>query len=346
MTPVLDRPRALPTGWTEAEWEALIAALTRRRFIAGSLALGVVTFLPGCGDDDPASIPAGTTTPATRTIETANGPVEIPTTPKRVVCVINYAMHDLFDLDFEPIGVPDGFADDVLPKYAGSYQKIAKVGPWNAIDVEKVAALNPDLILGLDSDWNEPIYDKLRGIAPTALFKLAGTSDWAAVAAEFAGAVGRTKQLDALKQQYQDRAASIHSTYSSVLDEARWAIVTAPPSGWVTWFPDSSGGQVLAAAGVQFSSIAAGKTGNYQELSIEQLDLLADADAIAVYDNPGSPNPNVQKLKQQPAWALLKAAKNDHVYALPQLFPYSYGNALALLDQLEEALKSLKGGQA
>jgi hypothetical protein len=46
---------------------------------------------------------------------------------------------------------------------------------------------------------------------------------------------------------------------------------------------------VLSAAGARFTQAVAGKRGNYAELSVERMDRIADADAIAVYaENDGS----------------------------------------------------------
>jgi iron complex transport system substrate-binding protein len=109
----------------------------------------------------------------------------------------------------------------------------------------------------------------------------------------------------------------------------------------VLWYPDSSAGQVLRSAGLRFSKAGAGKTGNYKELSFEKLDLIADADAIAVYaDRLGEPR--LKELTSQPTWKRLPAVRAGHVYAFNQLFPYSYGDASTLLHQFETALGRLR----
>jgi iron complex transport system substrate-binding protein len=313
--------------------------VTRRELLTIAV---TAAFLAACGEDkEEAPSPEATT----RTIDTAKGQVTIPVSPERVICVINYAMHALFSLGFNPIGVPDGFASAVLPEHAALYEATAKVGPWNQIDLEKVAGLNPDLILGLDIEWNTPIYDRLAAIAPTALFTLTGTSDWAWVTAEFAGAVGRTKELEALETQYRDRVASIRSTYAEILGSTRWAIANEFQGGWVLWYPDSSGGQVMTDAGVQLAVAAAGRSGNFSQLSHEQINELADADVIVIRSSsPTGFAVNTQAWIDQPAFKLLKAARDGHVYPLTRLFPYSYRDALALLDEVEGILSKLRNG--
>lgn len=333
----LDYPSTIPADWTPAEWETLIAALTRRKLLGGGLALGALSVLAACGGS-----PATATAPTTRQVDTPRGKVTIPVNPQRVVAVINYAMHDLFDIGFNPIGIPDGFASAVLPEFSALYQKTEKVGHWNQLDLEKIAALKPDLILGIDSDLNAPLYDRLKAIAPTALFSLVGTSDWTKVAAEFADAVGRTSQFATLKKQYQDRAAALRATYADQLKGRPWAIVTAPVGKWVLWYPDSSAGQVLGDIGVQFVGAAAGKTGNYKEFSYEQLETIADAAVIVTSGTKENVSAGIKAMMDQATFKALNATKAGHVYPLPQLFPYSYKVAMALLDQAEEVLRQLK----
>lgn len=298
--------------------------------------------LAACGGDS-AKPPSPAS--ATVAIDTARGSVEIPVRPERVVCVVNYAMHALFSLGFNPIGVPDGFAGVVLPEHAALYAATGKVGPWNQIDLERVAALKPDLILGLEIEWNAPLYDRLTAIAPTVLFPLTGTGDWVQVTEAFAGVVGRASELAALKTRYHERAAAIRSTYAGVLGTARWAIANEFQSGWVLWYPDSSGGQALTEAGVQFAAGAAGKTGNFGQLSYEQIDQLAGADVVLVRANSATTfNASTRALLEQPAFKLLKAATAGHVYPVAGLFPMSYAHALALLDELEAILRKLQAG--
>lgn len=335
MTSLRDQP-VLDLSYRSSEWERIVASLTRRQLIERGAGLGAAALLARSGTALAALEETGV-----RTIQTAKGPVRIPTHPTRIVCVANYPMENLFDFGVKPVGVPGSLDGESLPRFAAEYKALPKVGSFDQISVEKVAALHPDLILGLDFPFNTPLYKNLSAIAPTVLFALPGTSAWATVAARFADAVGHTPTLERLRRAYRTSAASIRSDYSRTLAETRWAIVTTPKGEWVLWYPDSSGGQVLRSAGARFSKAAAGKTGNYRELSFEQLDAIADADAIAVYANTLH-DPRLAQLTSEATWKQLPAVKAGNVFAFNQLFPYSYGDASVLLHQFEAALKKLR----
>lgn len=200
MATVLEKPVVAPNGWTTAEWEELVNALTRRRFITGALGLGALAVLPACGDEE--ADPTATAEPTTRVIESALGLVEIPIRPERVVCVDIYPMNALFDVGFTPAGVSDNLTDFVPTQFAALYGSVTKVGTLVELDLELVAALSPDLILGLDY-LDDAVYASLSAIAPTALFSgQPGGANWEQVLGQFADAVGRTAEVAALRQQY------------------------------------------------------------------------------------------------------------------------------------------------
>ncbi|MGE0228714.1 MAG: ABC transporter substrate-binding protein [Dehalococcoidia bacterium] len=328
MTPVLT-PAAPVVGPIEDA--------TRREFVrlvGGGAFAGVI--LVACGQDD-----GEDEVPATRTIETAFGPVAIPTRPERVVTVVNYAMNALFSLGVTPAGVPDGFEASVLPSEVEMYRAAPKVGPWNEIDVEQVAALNPDLILGLDIEWNTPLREALSATAPTALFALEGTSDWAKVTEQYADAMGLLDEFDVLEQRYHGRAAEVRASHETVLASTRFAIANEFQQGWVLWYPDSSGAQVLAETGIQFFDEAAGKTGNYEAFSLEQVNKLEGANAILIRSTGGTLSENTQAFLALDVVRKLPAVVAGRVFPIANLFPTSYTQALALVEEAADLLGQL-----
>lgn len=311
--------------------------LTRRRLVERAAGLGAAALLGG----DLASTAFAAT--GRRTIATTQGPVSIPVQPKRVVTVDWYSLPILLDLGYRPIGVPTELADGLLPEYRALYRRLPKIGSVGQPKLEQIAALQPDLIVGLDQ-FNATLYPKLSGIAPTALFRWQSSGDWLALARSVAGAVGRTGKERALERAYRARAAAIRSRHAKTLAATRWDVATGGTYNGKAvaylWHANSDTGTILAAAGVRFARASAGKvSGGVTGVSFEQLDRLHDADVIVVEGTAsGAVGPYSKPLVGQPTFKLLPAARAGHVYPLAQIFPSSYRQALALLDEVDRVL--------
>jgi iron-siderophore transport system substrate-binding protein len=140
------------------------------RPVAALVAL-LALLLAACGSggsDAPAAAPA----PGFPvTIPHAFGQTTVPTTPQRVVTVGYNDADFALALGTVPVGVRDfiGAFDETTRPWAQQALNGARpemVG-GNEIDIEKVASLQPDLILGVYSYMDRATYDRLSRIAPT-----------------------------------------------------------------------------------------------------------------------------------------------------------------------------------
>src|SRR3712207_5644222 len=139
--------------------------------------------LAACGgsEDDSASVveasPSSDAFPVT--IENEFGTTEIPAEPQRVVTVGFNDQDFVLALGVTPVGERENlgeydattrpWAQELLPA-----EDIPTVG-GEEINLEAVAALEPDLIVGVYSFMDRAVYDQLSGIAPT----LAQTDEYA-----------------------------------------------------------------------------------------------------------------------------------------------------------------------
>ncbi|MEJ2885641.1 iron-siderophore ABC transporter substrate-binding protein [Actinomycetospora aeridis] len=145
--------------------------MTLRVRFAAALAAVLALLLAGCGSggDEPAPGAAAPGFPVT--VDHAFGRTTVPDRPARVVTVgYNDADHVLA-LGTVPVGVRDfiGAFDETTRPWAMQALNGARpeqVG-GNEIDIEKVASLQPDLVLGVYSDMDRATYDRLSQIAPT-----------------------------------------------------------------------------------------------------------------------------------------------------------------------------------
>ncbi len=317
-----------------------IEDVTRRTLITGAFAAAL---LAACGGDDEDEGPEASPTPATRSIETAKGPVEVPTKPQRVVCIHMYPAYDLLDLGFKPVGVPQLPAASIRPLYTSDFQGATTVGSVAEPDPEKIASLAPDLILGLITPAIDQIYARLSAIAPTVLLQATpATANWEELVRRFADAASVGDDASALQKQFEDRAASLKTSRASVLAAKKGAIIQARGTEWYVFLPDSSHGAIMAKAGVRFTSNASGQTGAYKALTYEQIGELQEADFIlASATADGQIDADTKALIGQPGFDLLPAAKAGKVFPARWIFPTSYKQALAFLDELDAVLKSL-----
>ncbi len=201
----------------------------RLRFL-GNLALAgsVVLAAAGCGEDgEPAasSGPGSVSSPAREAafpvaIEHKYGSTEIPDEPERVVS-LGFQEHDsIFALGVEPVAVRYwyGDEDDVVFGWAGDAAGDADPEILNMpeLNVEKVAALDPDLILGVYSGITEDEYATLSQIAPTVAqpgeFVDYGTP-WQDSTRMIGAALGRSAQADVLVQDVEDRFEAVRESH-------------------------------------------------------------------------------------------------------------------------------------
>lgn len=142
---------------------------TRREFLAG--AGGLLVFgLAGCGGG--AGGASGDGSGEARIVEHKYGSTEIEGEPGRVVS-LGFQEHDfLFALGVAPVAVRwwYGDKDDVIYPWAEGEAGDAEPEILNMpenINFEKIAALEPDVIVGLYSGMTEDDYGTLSEIAPT-----------------------------------------------------------------------------------------------------------------------------------------------------------------------------------
>lgn len=342
----LERPHADPTPARVAVSRRIAGAVTRpgvtrRGLLAGGLLGTTALGLSACGSSAEGT---GTSSPTrrTRVVDTVKGQVTVPTSPSYVVSINPYATATLYDVGLSPVGVYDEGEEYVSPRYRARWEKAARIGPQGEIDLEKIAALTPDLIVGVDYTWNTDSYAKLTAIAPTVI---APATTWQATAHTVADAGNRLDALTTLRSRLTSRSAAIREDHASVLAAYTWNILQGGFDAGRFWLygPASDAGTILAAAGVRFATASTRVKGSGNTVvSYENIDLLADGDVIGYYAAfDGTPNNKGPQLFAQPGFKALAAVKAGRTVPIPDFLPGGYGDALAVLDELEAGLKKL-----
>ena len=265
------------------------------------VAVALALVAAACGDDDTSGSGTGddtTETPAAFpvTIEHEFGETTIDEAPERIVAVGLVEQDALLALGIVPIGTTEWFgeqpgaiwpwAQDELAALGGEAPTV--VGDATAVNFEKVAAQQPDLILAIYAGLTDADYEKLAQIAPTVAqpegYVDYGTP-WEESTRMVGQAVGKAEEAEALVEETEAlfaAAAEAHPEFAG-----KRALVATPYEGIYVYGPQDPRGRFLEALGFELppelAEIAGEEFGG--DLADERVEVL-DVDAIVWLDAP------------------------------------------------------------
>jgi iron complex transport system substrate-binding protein len=295
-----------------------MSAPYRGRQLASALLALLLLTLTACSGGSTSSEDAGP--PAVRpepdalpvTIEHRYGSTTITEPPKRVVSV-GYTDHDaLLALGVKPIATTRWFGD-----HPGA------IGPWardalgdasdptvlkdtNGVQFEKIASLEPDLIVGLYSDLTRSEYDTLSRIAPT-LAPPAGLPDfgmpWRDVTTTIGKAVGKPAEARRLVADVDRKLERIREEHPEFAGAT--AVVAALWEGYFLYGPDDPRTRLLADLGFELPSDLDSLVGDRYGASVsaENADVLDNDVVVWLTDDKGA------ELRRDPLYQTLRVAK-------------------------------------
>ncbi len=329
----------LPAGIDpDAEFARIVDELTRRGFLGGGLGAAGLVGLAACGSPGSDGAHSSSSTPTTREVQGAYGPVELPTSPKRVVALSKAAVNTMLDLGITPVGVDEGEADVALPQYVAKVKTIPTVGTYGQFSIEKIAALKPDLLLSYDTYIDEKLYAKVKALVPTFALKTdEGNIAWQDSTAGFANAVNRPNELAAWKKRYDDRLTQVKTTYHDQLADNRWEMVQSANPGFYRYLPSADALTVLSQLGATLGNAGAHNANYYGDpISLENIQAkLGHATVIIGIAN------GIEAVTSSPLWKRLPAVTAGHAYFSNDLFPGGYSGGIALLDFLADVCDRL-----
>lgn len=142
------------------------------------------------------------------TVEHAMGTTPIKGTPKRVVILTNEGTEALLAMGVTPVGAVKSWTGDPWYPHIADQMKDAKVvGTESEVNVEAIAALKPDLIIG-NKMRQEKIYEQLSAIAPT-VFAETLRGDWKENFKLYAKAINKEEKGNGVLNDYESRIADI-----------------------------------------------------------------------------------------------------------------------------------------
>ncbi|MEU6699233.1 ABC transporter substrate-binding protein [Pseudonocardia sp. NPDC046786] len=188
-----------------------------RRILPLVPALALLAVLAGCGAAGPGTDPAAGERPAPR-IERAAAPLEpagtvtdpngtelsLPTPPERIVCITGLCDDMLVELGIAPAGTstPALLANPVLLGEAAAAQVPTVAGSFGSEDVESIAALDPDLVIGLGG-VHDPLRSAIEQFAPLWTVEPSTWQDSVGYLRALGALTGRTAEAVAAEERFR-----------------------------------------------------------------------------------------------------------------------------------------------
>jgi len=297
--------------------------------LAGLLAAS--TLLAACGGPS-----SGESAPEseTRELEHAMGVAEVPADPQRVVVLDTGELDDALALGVKPVGaVRIDVATGFLSYLEGQTEGIEEVGTISEPNLEKIAALDPDVILS-STVRHEAIYEQLNEIAPTVLAPDLGDT-WKENFLLYADALNKSEEAEQMLAAFEDQAAQLGERIGT---GKSLSIVRFLP-GQIRLYSDQSfTGVILDDMGLTVPEPAIGED-TYLELSPEQV-TTADADYLYVSTYGPQEDTDRAEVTAGPLWQKIPAVKAGEAHELNDDLLSGIGIQAAqqILDQFEREL--------
>ncbi|AKE41784.1 Iron siderophore binding protein [Corynebacterium kutscheri] len=270
-----------------------------------------------------------------RTVKHALGETELKEQPKRVVVLDTGELDSVLSLGITPVGMVTTKGANPVPSYlADQVKDVQSVGTINEINVEEIAALQPDLILGSKLRADK-IYAQLSEIAPT-VFSIRPGFPWKENFLLTGEALGKEKEAEAKLNEY---AAKVDSIKDTVPEDITVSLVRFMPERIRLYANKSLIGVILKDAGIarpanqDIDELAA-------EISPETIDEAEGS--VIFYSSYGKPDATGQDaIVNGAAWKNLSAVKNGQAYEVnDDVWFLGLGptGAMQIVDDLEEML--------
>ncbi|MFD8975753.1 ABC transporter substrate-binding protein [Streptomyces sp. NPDC059593] len=271
-----------------------------------------------------------------RTLTHALGTTELKAAPKRVVVLDVGELDNVVSLGIQPVGYAPSEGDDGIPAYLEKDAGTPKsVGTINNLNLEAIANLQPDLILGSQLRAADK-YDELSKIAPT-VFSIRPGFTWKENYLLNAAALDKTAEAKTKLSAYETKAKQLGADIGP--NKPTVSMVRYLPGKIRLYAKASFIGTILEDTGLprpknqQIDELAA-------EISPEKIDD-ADADWIftGVYGDAKATKKDAAQAN--PLWKNLKAVKAGQAKDVPDETWYlglGVTAANSVLDDLREDL--------
>lgn len=307
----------------------------RSALLSGLMAAALV--LVGCSSSD-SSAEAADTDFETVTIEHALGTAVITEKPERIVTLGQGSAETAIALGTVPVGIEEyQWGSDHTGYLPWIHEAVTERGAelpvqfsgGSEVDIEAIAALDPDLILAPWSGITQQQYDALSALAPTVAYaEKPWTVTWEDQMKVIGKAMGEPAEADAqiakIKSQFADAAAA-HPEYADVSFSY---IYNTGPGTLGVFFPDEQRVAMVRALGLQVDPVVntLPETDGTDSavIGLENAHLLKDSDLLFTFY---SDDANRAEIEAQPVYHQIPAVSRGSVVA-PKDQPFVTGSSI------------------
>lgn len=291
-----------------------------------------------------------------RLIKHAMGETKIAGTPARIIALDWSASEILLAMDISPVAVTDLAGMKQYLKPEGLAPEIVDVGQPFEPNLEKIAELEPDLILA-ETFGQSALYDELSSIAPTVMYSNAPPLEGSLTHLEsleqniilVADAANKREKgvelVDGLHAKYEEAARKLET---AGLKGTKFAVgAVDPPYGDYssstlrlfdrTFFMS----QIMSEMGLE--NVVTEEYGasewSMKVVGLEGLAAVDEPDVHFFYIHAEGQDAFDEEWKDNPVWTNLEIAKNDNKHPLGPLYVYGGPKQMEeFADKVVEAL--------
>ncbi|MGZ9586485.1 ABC transporter substrate-binding protein [Paenibacillus marinisediminis] len=303
--------------------------------------------LAACGNSKENAKEESSTESNAYSVEHAMGTTEIKDTPKRIVVLTNEGTEALLALGIKPVGAVQAFSGD--PWYdhlEDQMEGVQVVGFEGEINLEKIASLKPDLIIG-NKLRQEKEYEKLSKIAPT-VFSETLRGDWKENFKLYSKAVNQeTKGAEVLKA-YEDKVQALKEKLGDKTNQ-EVSVVRFMADKTRIYYTDSFSGVIFDSLGfkrVPEQAALFKDNAKLGKLAVEVgKEVIPQMDGDVIFYFTYTPTGDDAALAtekewtEDPLWKNLSAVQKGNVHKVDDVIWNTAGGIIAadiMLDQIED----------
>lgn len=273
--------------------------------------------LTACGDK-PSSQSSATIVPqesakadSPRTIKHAMGESAVPANPKRVVILTNEGTEALLALGIKPVGAVESYIGSPwFDHIKADMQGVTTVGGESQPNLEVIASLKPDLIIG-NKMRHEKVYDQLKAIAPT-VYSETLRGEWKSNFSLYADTLNKKAEGDKIIGAFDKRIEDFKSKAGDKLKE-KVAVVRFMGGKTRYYYGNMFTGVIFKQIGMVRSDAKSDEK-SFEDITKERLTELDAADKVFYFTyetGDGKGTKQEQEWMNDPLWKNLKVVKEN-----------------------------------